>query len=388
MIRTTLFVGLSAFALCGHGQSQQIDEPSRNAGYKAHAQQAPSPNALLVLAPGVGGQSMNSLFPSLPRTSVPHVTPAVDFDPIVESQVQDIHLRPLYTTAIKLPQAVSSLAVGAPTEFEAEHKDQEPNLVFVKPSTHAAAESNLLIALVNGDTISVRLISPGDAGSSDPVDFVVDFSKHRSLFGSNANGVTSSNPVSRSLPQSSNTLLTGAVRSTPVPALDASSALTNQGGVAAPTYLTAKDLTKLIKANALAPNSIAIAIGEIRQEEDSMVVSFSVLNVSPKWVTIMPPQIELTNPLQSKKDKKKNGTFAVPVAVSNYLLANPKLPPGARADGSVTFPKPESKLAREGLLLHIAISGAIDTPIYYPLPFVAPSTAEAIAEREIPNAVH
>jgi hypothetical protein len=244
--------------------------------------------------------------------------------------------------------------------FEAEHKDQEPNLVFVKPSTHAPAESNLLIALVNGDTISVRLLSPGDAGSSDPVDFVVDFSKHRSLFGGTTNPVTAASPAGRAEPQVS-TMLTGdAAKLTPIPALDASGALSNQGGVAAPTYLTAKDLTKLIKANALAPN--------------------------PKWVTIMPPQIELTNPLQSKKDKKKNGTFAVPVAVSDYKLENPKLPPGARADGSVTFPKPDSKLAREGLLLHVAISGAIDTPIYYPLPFVAPSSAEAIAERERPNA--
>jgi hypothetical protein len=321
-----------------------------------------------------------------PRPPLVHVTPAVEFNPIIESQVQDIHLRPLYTTAIKVPQAVSSIAVGAPTLFEAEHKDQEPNLVFVKPSTHAPAESNLLIALVNGDTISVRLLSPGDAGSSDPVDFVVDFSKHRSLFGGTTNPVTAASPAGRAEPQVS-TMLTGdAAKLTPIPALDASGALSNQGGVAAPTYLTAKDLTKLIKANALAPNSIAIAIGEIRQEQDSMVVSFSVLNVSPKWVTIMPPQIELTNPLQSKKDKKKNGTFAVPVAVSDYKLENPKLPPGARADGSVTFPKPDSKLAREGLLLHVAISGAIDTPIYYPLPFVAPSSAEAIAERERPNA--
>jgi len=65
--------------------------------------------------------------------------------------------------------------VGAPTLFEVEHKDSEPNLIFVKPSTHLPAESNLLIALASGETISIRLISPGDVGSTDPTDFVVDY---------------------------------------------------------------------------------------------------------------------------------------------------------------------------------------------------------------------
>ena len=117
-----------------------------------------------------------------------------------------------------------------------------------------------------------------------------------------------------------------------------------------------------------------------------MTVSFSVLNISDHWITLMPPQIELTNPLISKKEAKKKGNFAQPVASSDYRLDSPKLSPGARSDGSITFPKPDSKLTRESLLLHIATSASIDTPVYYPLPFVAPSSAELIEQQEGDNA--
>jgi hypothetical protein len=47
------------------------------------------------------------------------------------STVTDVHLRPLFTTTIRLPEPVTSVAVGAPTLFEVEHSDEEPRLVFV-----------------------------------------------------------------------------------------------------------------------------------------------------------------------------------------------------------------------------------------------------------------
>jgi hypothetical protein len=92
------------------------------------------------------------------------VHPNLEFVPTSNVVVRDMHLRPLFTSTIHVGELVTSLVVGAPTLFEVEHKDTEPNLIFVKPSTHLAAESNLLIALASGETISIRLISPGDAG--------------------------------------------------------------------------------------------------------------------------------------------------------------------------------------------------------------------------------
>ena len=78
------------------------------------------------------------------------VRPTVTALPLSGSTVTDLHLRPMFTTTIRLPEAVTSVAVGAPTLFEVEHSDQEPRLVFVKPSTKDAATSNLIIALESG----------------------------------------------------------------------------------------------------------------------------------------------------------------------------------------------------------------------------------------------
>ena len=105
--------------------------------------------------------SASYVAPGKSLLSVNTVLPNVEFNALSEATVQDIHLRPLYTTAIRLPHPVTTVAVGAPTLFEAEHNDQDPELVFVKPSTHDPAQSNLLISMVTGETVSVRLLSPG-----------------------------------------------------------------------------------------------------------------------------------------------------------------------------------------------------------------------------------
>ena len=76
------------------------------------------------------------------------VKPAVTDLPVSGNSVTDLHLRPLFTTTIRLPEVVTSVAVGAPTLFEVEHSDQEPRLVFVKPSTKESATSNLVIAKI------------------------------------------------------------------------------------------------------------------------------------------------------------------------------------------------------------------------------------------------
>ena len=89
------------------------------------------------------------------------VKPTVTQLPISGDGVTDLHLRPLFTTTIRLPEPVTSVAVGAPTLFEVEHSDQEPRLVFVKPSTKETATSNLVIALQSGQAISMRLLSDG-----------------------------------------------------------------------------------------------------------------------------------------------------------------------------------------------------------------------------------
>ncbi len=360
-------------------------------GVKASVMPPPTPAAVVI--PPFPTTAATSLSAPLivPRPRDISVHPNLEFVPTSNVIVRDMHLRPLFTSTIHVGEAVTSLVVGAPTLFQVEHKDSEPTLIFVKPSTHLPAESNLLIALASGETISIRLISPGDAGSTDPTDFVVDYRGRKSMFesqavvlgtpGSNSSGDATEN--GRDMVANEHSSLHTDISAPKSPAVPSNteSALDHEFMVGAPHWVTVPELAKLIKENALAPNCIAIAIGDIRQEGGNMVVSFSVLNISHHWVSIMPPQIELTNPLLKKKDARKHGSFAQPIASIEFKLDNPKLSPGARSDGSITFQKPDTKIAKESLLLHIATSASIDTPVYYPLPFVAPSSEEIIAQQ-------
>jgi len=79
-------------------------------------------------------------------------------------QVNVIHLAPRYATAIRMPEPVSSVVVGDPVKFLAEHSEKEPTLVLVKPVVEDAAESNLLLITSKGKQISFVLKSEGAGG--------------------------------------------------------------------------------------------------------------------------------------------------------------------------------------------------------------------------------
>ena len=144
------------------------------------------------------------------------VKPAVTDLPVSGNSVTDLHLRPLFTTTIRLPEAVTSVAVGAPTLFEVEHSDQEPRLVFVKPSTKEAATSNLVIALQSGQAISMRLLSDGDGGNAT-VDFVVNYRPQQSfLIGSSDAVVHSTETAKEEKPRAIPHIVRKRARNTPV----------------------------------------------------------------------------------------------------------------------------------------------------------------------------
>src|SRR5258705_12835494 len=92
----------------------------------------------------------------------------------VNEQVNIVRLSPRYSTAIRLPEAVSSVVVGDPVKFLAEHSDKEPTLVLVKPASEGAAESNLLVTTVKGTHLSFLLRSEGPSARA-PVDFVMNY---------------------------------------------------------------------------------------------------------------------------------------------------------------------------------------------------------------------
>ena len=77
---------------------------------------------------------------------MPQVEPQVLARAVSDGRVTVVHLAPRYATAIRMHEAVNSVVVGDPASFSAEHSEQEPNLVFVKPITTKPAQTNLLIS--------------------------------------------------------------------------------------------------------------------------------------------------------------------------------------------------------------------------------------------------
>ena len=90
------------------------------------------------------------------------VQPQVVGRSIRDGQVTTVFLAPRYVTAIRMPEPINSVVVGDPASFSAEHSDREPNLVFVKPITPKAAQTNLLISSTRGLQASLLLVSRGE----------------------------------------------------------------------------------------------------------------------------------------------------------------------------------------------------------------------------------
>jgi hypothetical protein len=252
------------------------------------------------------------------------------------------------------------VAVGAPTLFEVEHSDQEPRLVFVKPSTKDAATSNLVIALQSGQEISMRLLSDGNGGNA-PVDFVVNYRPEQSfLIGSTDEALHSADTAKEEKPKA-------------IPVIDQT--LKKQAEIATPDWIggLAKD-ARNPDAEAGGKPMLA-ALGDVRESGGEMLVAYSVMNTTDHWIEVLPPQVELNSPSldgDKKKEKKKHEILAEQVPITDYRLNARRLAPGQRADGAVQFARPGFKQSKDRLLLQLATASAVDTPVLMSVPFVAP----------------
>ncbi len=63
-----------------------------------------------------------------------------------------------------------------------------PRLIFVKPLTNAPVNSDIIVSLKSGATITIHAFSSGEKGSDDPVDFLVDYGGDSSLMRGHAEG--------------------------------------------------------------------------------------------------------------------------------------------------------------------------------------------------------
>ena len=291
------------------------------------------------------------------NVSSQQVDPAVLDLPITGSTVNDIHLRPLFTTTIRLPEPVTSVAVGAPTLFKVEHSADDPRLVFIKPTSAGAAVSNLIISLKSGQEISIRLLSNGQA-STAPVDFVVNYEPRQSFLIGSTDALAGNAPVPKDPP----------AQATPI-----DMALREQEDLASPGWANGMEKRAGNASGGVSTEAILAALGNVQNRGERMLVAYSVVNTSGHWIEVLPPQVELRSPdHDAGKKKKRKQTLADQVPVAEFRLSARRLAPGQRADGAVEFSRPGFKQSADRLVLEIATASAVDHPLLLQLPFVAP----------------
>jgi hypothetical protein len=279
-------------------------------------------------------------------TAVPKITTVL----IEEGAVTVLHLGIGYTTSVRLPEEISSVVLGNPTSFKAEHSEAEPRLVFLKPIATQPAESNALITTKSGLQISLHLISPGQAEGNSTVDFLVEYRHPQGVL------ISSSGTQSFVIPE-----MRSAVQAGPV----------NPSVNAEKVDVIGRELEqqKAISTPMWQGKELLAAVGESREREHQTVLRFSVLNNSRRVIELLPPQIEFSGIAGHKKGGSQ--IKVEPVAISEYSMTRRRLAPGERADGVVVFERPTFKGSNERLQLQLAETEQIDRPILLPVPFTA-----------------
>ena len=260
-----------------------------------------------------------------------------------------LHVRPGYVSSVRVLEEVSSVVLGDPAAFKAEHSEAEPQLVFFKATTAKPAQTNALITTKGGREISLSLVSQGKSDHSEVVDYVLNYAPPRSFLITTAH---SSFVVGD----------TKDIAPTDPPATTASDK---------PAASQELELLKSVRLENphWEGKLLRVAVGQTTEKEQQMTVPFAVLNVSTRTVEVLPPQIELAG---ASKDKHRRAIKDEPVAIKDYWMSARRLAPGARAEGVVVFERPSFKESNEHLLLAIAQAEEVDHPVLAPIAFVAP----------------
>jgi hypothetical protein len=276
-------------------------------------------------------------------------------------EITVLHLRPEFESTIRMPEEVTSVILGSPGEFKAEHNEGEPEYVYVKPITKQAAQSNLLIATKSGQHVTLELVSDGAnaPNQSQPVDFLIEYRSERSflIFSDSGSPAT---PAEAGKVAAHETRV-GDADSGSMPISNLDEEFRQQQKVNAPKWTKWEE------------KQIETSICDIRQWSNDTVIAYSVLNSSDQPVEIVPPQIQITGRKATKKTKKEGkGIISDQLEIRDYRLSATRLEPGERADGVVVFDRPNFKESTERLFLQIAQADQVDRPILIRLPFTPP----------------
>jgi hypothetical protein len=267
-------------------------------------------------------------------------------------QVVVLHVRPGYVSSVRVLEEVSSVVLGDPGAFKAEHSEAEPQLVFFKATSAKPAQTNALITTRGGHEISLSLVSQGHSDRSEPVDYVLNCERPHSFL------IASTHPV----------FVVGETKNV---------ATENQQTRSAPEKTgREKDLLRAerIENPHWEGKQLQVAVGRAIEKEQQMAVQFAVLNSSARSIEVLPPQIQLAG---TSKDKHRKAIKAEPVPIKDHWITSTRLAPGARADGIVVFERPTFKESRERLLFAVAQAEEVDRPVLVPIAFVAPVSGGA-----------
>lgn len=315
------------------------------------------------------------------------VNPVIVSKPQVADQVAVVTVRPHFVTAIRMPEAVNSVAVGDPKLFQVEHSPQEPTVVFVKALTEGPAESNLLISTGEGRETSLLVVSHGANAKS--VDFIVRYKRAGSFLigpdypsGLVGETVPAAEAETRTTAQSSGSIHAAVALKPAAFSMGSAHAV----GVTSGEEPRPKALDALLTRQERAPlprlygehpgienprgDHVRAGVSEAVDGGERVIVLFSAVNPTNHAILLVPPQVELGGKLRrGKVFRHWRWTTGEQLAVEGFRLSRRRIGPGERADGVVLFTRPPYKQSNETLFLQIAEAGAIDKPALAPIGF-------------------
>jgi hypothetical protein len=266
---------------------------------------------------------------------------------ILEGRPATLRLSPHLITTIRLPEPVNSVIVGDSSLFQAEYSPDEPLLVFTKPITATAAESNLVISTTYGRQFifTLKSVDSVNGDSTSGVDLLVNC-RPAGIFFIEETFPTSLVSESLSL---------------------ANTAASDLGIGNALDDLVSRQRRQDLRN--LQGDDLRVGVGEVLERGSRLIVSFSVVNSGSKTIELVPPQVQLANQTKSGVFRRTRWNTVQQLPVDRYQISNRRLEPRERVDGALIFERPSIKQSNETLFLQIADSAAIDRPTLAPINF-------------------
>ncbi len=304
----------------------------------------------------------------LASAQVPGVEPQIVRKPESEGRVTVIETAARFVSAIRLPEAVSSVVVGDPSAFQVEHSEREAKLVFVKALTTKPAETNLLISTVSGRNVSLLLVNRGEGTSigRSKVNFLLNYEAPRGFLVEPVSFpfalVGETVPVAHAVPSPTtpNVSLGNVSQDDGLDQL-----LEQQKRASLPTLFG-----EHVRGGSDGESRVRAGVSRVIDGGERVIALFAVVNASNHDILLMPPQVQLGGRTTSGKVIRHwRWSTAEQLPVEDFRLSRRRLGPGERADGAVLFARPPYKQSTEILLLQVAESGAVDRPALAPIGF-------------------